>query len=123
MRQLNSVHLRVDGTCTLNDMQSHIDKIASHHEDERAGQINALRVGELFDGVEIVSEKSVDVYRGIFTGRGIDADTSLMAGNSLKSDINPVIEAGGWGVHVPHGLEWELEAAEAPRQHSRPWGT
>ena len=76
-------------------------------------------LGELFDGVEIVSEKSVDVYRGIFTGRGIDADTSLMAGNSLKSDINPVIEAGGWGVHVPHGLEWELEAAEAPRQHSR----
>ena len=42
-----------------------------------------------------------------------------MAGNSLKSDVNPVIEVGGWGVYVPHGLEWELEKAEAPRQHPR----
>ena len=42
-----------------------------------------------------------------------------MVGNSLKSDINPVIAAGGWGVHVPHGLTWELEAAEAPRNHER----
>ena len=76
-------------------------------------------LGELFDGVEIVSEKTPEVYRGIFTGRGIDAGTSLMAGNSLKSDVNPVIEVGGWGVYVPHGLEWELEKAEAPRQHPR----
>jgi putative hydrolase of the HAD superfamily len=42
-----------------------------------------------------------------------------MAGNSLKSDVNPVIEAGGWGVYVPHGLTWELEAAEAPEGHPR----
>jgi putative hydrolase of the HAD superfamily len=42
-----------------------------------------------------------------------------MAGNSLKSDVNPVIEAGGWGVHVPHGLTWDLEAAEAPVGHPR----
>ena len=76
-------------------------------------------LGELFDGVEIVSEKTPEVYRGIFSGRGINAGTSLMAGNSLKSDVNPVIEVGGWGVYVPHGLEWELEKAEAPRQHPR----
>lgn len=76
-------------------------------------------LGELFDGVEIVPEKTSEVYRGIFTGRGIDASASLMAGNSLKSDINPVIDLGGWGVYVPHGLEWELEKAEAPRHHPR----
>ena len=67
----------------------------------------------------LVSDKSVDVYRGIFTGRGLDVDKSLMAGNSLKSDVNPMIEAGGWGVYVPHGIEWALEAAEAPVQHNR----
>ena len=76
-------------------------------------------LGDVFDGVEIVSEKSAEVYRGIFTGRGLDVDKSLMAGNSLKSDVNPMIEAGGWGVYVPHGLEWALEAAEAPVQHNR----
>jgi putative hydrolase of the HAD superfamily len=42
-----------------------------------------------------------------------------MVGNSLKSDVLPVIAAGGWGVHVPHGLTWALEAAEAPLGHPR----
>ena len=76
-------------------------------------------LGEVFHGVEIVSEKSPEVYRGIFTGRGINPAASLMVGNSLKSDVNPVIDVGGWGVYVPHGLEWELEKAEAPRHHPR----
>ena len=76
-------------------------------------------LGDLFDGVEIVSEKSVGIYRGIFTGRGIEASGAMMVGNSLKSDVNPVIEAGGWGVYVPHGLTWELEAAEAPKSHEK----
>ena len=76
-------------------------------------------LGDLFDGIEIVTEKTPEVYRGIFTGRGLDVNTSLMAGNSLKSDVNPMIEAGGWGVYVPHGIEWALEAAEAPVQHNR----
>ncbi len=76
-------------------------------------------LGDLFDGVEIVSEKTAEVYRGIFTGRSVDPNTALMAGNSLKSDINPVIEVGGWGIYVPHGATWALEAAEAPVQHKR----
>ena len=41
----------------------------------------------------------------------------MMIGNSMKSDVVPMIDAGGWGVFVPHGLEWELEKA-APPQHS-----
>jgi hypothetical protein len=39
---------------------------------------------------------------------------ALMAGNSLKSDVIPALEAGAWGVHVPHGLTWALEAADPP---------
>jgi putative hydrolase of the HAD superfamily len=42
-----------------------------------------------------------------------------MVGNSIKSDVLPVIEAGGWGVHVPHGLAWALDHADAPAGHSR----
>ena len=76
-------------------------------------------LGDLFDGVEIVSEKSAPVYRPIFARHGIAPDQALMAGNSLKSDVNPVIEAGGWGVYVPHGVTWELEVAEPPEDHPR----
>ena len=42
-----------------------------------------------------------------------------MVGNSMKSDVIPAIEAGAWGVHVPYGLEWALEAAEPPSEASR----
>jgi putative hydrolase of the HAD superfamily len=43
----------------------------------------------------------------------------VMVGNSLKSDVIPAIAAGGWGVHVPHDLTWDLERAEAPQHHPR----
>ena len=43
----------------------------------------------------------------------------MMVGNSLKSDVIPAIEAGSWGVHVPHGLTWELERAEPPEGAER----
>lgn len=76
-------------------------------------------LGDLFDGVEIVSEKTVPVYRDIFSGRGVTPGAAMMVGNSLKSDVNPVIEAGGWGVHVPFADVWALEAAPAPEGHPR----
>lgn len=76
-------------------------------------------LGEIFDGVEIVSDKTAAIYSAIFARAGVAAGAVLMAGNSLKSDVNPVIAAGGWGVYVPHGLTWELEAAEAPVSHPR----
>lgn len=76
-------------------------------------------LGDLFDGVEIVSDKTEEVYAGIFRGRGICPEHALMAGNSLKSDVNPVISAGGWGVYVPAGPEWALEAAPPPTGHAR----
>ena len=38
----------------------------------------------------------------------------MMAGNSMRSDVVPVVEAGGWGTYVPHGLVWEVEHAEPP---------
>jgi putative hydrolase of the HAD superfamily len=76
-------------------------------------------LGGLFDGIEIVSDKTPKAYRGIFAQRKIAADTSLMVGNSLKSDVNPVIEIGGWGVHVPHGPAWVLDQADAPTGHPK----
>lgn len=76
-------------------------------------------LGDLFDGVEIVSDKTPDVYRRIFTRHGDGADHALMVGNSMKSDVVPVIEAGGWGVYVPQGTAWELEHASPPNDRTR----
>lgn len=76
-------------------------------------------LGDLFAGVEIVSAKTAPVYAGIFARRGFDPAAALMAGNSLKSDVLPVLEIGGWGVHVPHELTWALEHEAEPAGHAR----
>ncbi len=76
-------------------------------------------LGDLFQAVEIVSDKTPAVYRTIFARHGSGAEQAMMVGNSLKSDVLPVLAAGGWGVHVPHGLTWALEHAEAPQDHDR----
>ncbi len=71
-------------------------------------------LGDLFDGVEIVSEKTAAGYARIFRHHGDGAARGLMVGNSMRSDVVPMIRAGGWGVYVPHGLMWEIEHAEPP---------
>ncbi len=76
-------------------------------------------LGELFDAVEIVSDKTPQVFSEVFARNSTAPKQALMTGNSLKSDINPAIEAGGWAIYVPHGLTWEIEAAEAPSGHER----
>ncbi|NVK13431.1 MAG: HAD family hydrolase [Rhodobacteraceae bacterium] len=76
-------------------------------------------LGELFDGVEVVSEKTPEVYLDIFTRHGDGAERAMMVGNSMRTDVVPVIEAGGWGTYVPHGLIWEVEHAEAPEHSPR----
>ncbi len=76
-------------------------------------------LGELFDGVEIVSEKTAATYATIFDQYGDGPEASMMVGNSMRSDVVAPIEAGCWGVHVPHGLVWEVEQAETPTSNPR----
>lgn len=73
--------------------------------------------GDLFHGVEIVSEKTAAVYANLFDRHGHGAARGVMVGNSLKSDVLPMLAAGGVGVHVPHGLTWALETADVPVGH------
>ncbi|MFU0504236.1 HAD family hydrolase [Pseudaminobacter sp. NGMCC 1.201702] len=76
-------------------------------------------LGELFDAVEIVSDKNAATYERIFARHGDGPHRAMMVGNSLKSDIVPAIEAGSWGVYVPHDLTWVLEHVEEPAEAPR----
>lgn len=76
-------------------------------------------LGDYFDAVEIVSDKTALTYRTAFSRHGPGPEGAMMVGNSLKSDVIPALEAGAWGVHVPHDLTWELEQAKAPLGHPR----
>lgn len=73
-----------------------------------------------FNHVEVVSHKTPDVYAAILRRHGIDPGRFLMVGNSVRSDVLPVVEVGGWAVHVPAALTWAHEDADAPaEEHGR----
>jgi len=76
-------------------------------------------LGDLFSAVEIVSHKVTPVYTRIFAQHGDGAARAMMIGNSMRSDVRPAIDAGAWGVYVPHDLVWDLEQADAPADHPR----
>jgi putative hydrolase of the HAD superfamily len=79
-------------------------------------------LAELMAGVEIVAEKDLATYQRILRRYDVEPATFVMVGNSVRSDILPVIEAGGRAVHIPHELTWALEVAEhdgsVPTLHS-----
>ena len=66
-------------------------------------------LSDLFHRIEIVSEKDVATYARLLDEFGIAPQEFAMVGNSLRSDIAPVLELGGWGVHIPYHLTWVHE--------------
>jgi len=66
-------------------------------------------LADMFKGVEILSEKNVDAYRAVLRRRRIDPKEFVMAGNSLRSDVAPVVALGARAVHIPYPLTWHHE--------------
>ncbi|MFB9354207.1 HAD family hydrolase [Sneathiella chinensis] len=113
---------------TLPGVGDTLDKLAGHYrivlitkgdlfDQER--KLAQSGLGDYFDAIEIVSEKETSVYQRIFDQYGDGPKKSMMVGNSLKSDVIPALEAGGWGVHVPHTSTWELDYADRPEGFTR----
>ena len=76
-------------------------------------------LADLFNAVEIVSEKTPHTYRYLLTRHGTGPDEAVMIGNSLRSDIRPALEAGAWGVYIPYHITWGMEIADEPVDHRR----
>lgn len=72
-----------------------------------------------FDAVEIVSEKDPATYRRVLERHSVDPARFVMVGNSVRSDILPVMAIGGHAVHIPYHLTWAVEEAEAPSENYR----
>ncbi len=76
---------------------------------EQETKIARSGVADYFQFIEIVSEKNEEVYRRLFEKHGVDARRVLMIGNSLRSDILPVLALGGKAVYIPYALTWVHE--------------
>ena len=77
-------------------------------------KVRTSGLDHLFDHVEIVLEKDVAAYEKVFRSLDVQVDRVCMIGNSVKSDILPILELGGYAVHIPYQYLWELEKAEHP---------
>lgn len=77
-------------------------------------KVAASGIAEHFDVIEIVSEKDPTTYRELLGRHGIDPRGFCMVGNSVRSDVLPVIEIGGHGVHVPYRHVWAHEIVDEP---------
>jgi putative hydrolase of the HAD superfamily len=76
---------------------------------DQEGKLARSGLADRFLGVEVVSEKNAGAYRDILSRRGIKADEFVMVGNSLRSDILPVLELGARAVHIPYHVTWHHE--------------
>jgi len=78
-------------------------------------------LAERFAGVEILSDKNVDSYRRVLSRRGIDPGEFVMVGNSLRSDVVPVVELGARAVHIPYHLTWNHEHVDEESLPAQGW--
>jgi len=69
-------------------------------------------IGDYFQHVEIVSHKNHDTYADLLSRHKIEPHRFLMVGNSLKSDVLPVVDLGGQGVYIPYHVTWAHEVVE-----------
>jgi len=78
-------------------------------------------LAEMFAGVEILSEKNEDAYRSVLRRRQIDPKDFVMVGNSLRSDILPVVAGGARGIHIPYPLTWHHEQVPDEKMPKEGW--
>lgn len=86
---------------------------------DQENKIARSGLAHFFPRIEIVSHKTPESYARLLTEHNLRADRFVMVGNSIKSDILPVLEIGSSAVHVPYELTWLHEHAEPPTGHPR----
>jgi putative hydrolase of the HAD superfamily len=82
-------------------------------------KLAASGLGDRFSGIEIVSDKAPATFRAIFDRYGAAPANAVMAGDSMRSDVLPALEAGAWAAFVPQPLAWSHEQAPPPTEHPR----
>lgn len=95
-----------------------VEAIAEHHPlvlitkgdlFHQEAKVRDSGLAKYFPRIEIVSEKDPPTYQRLFAEFDIEPARFVMVGNSLRSDIAPILALGGWGVHMPYHVTWAHE--------------
>lgn len=102
----------------LDRLVGHVELVLITKGDLLHQEQKVLRSGlaERFQRIEIVSEKSSATYARILDRCGVLPEHFAMVGNSLRSDIEPVLRLGGWAVHLPYRVTWAHEQEHSVSQ-------
>jgi putative hydrolase of the HAD superfamily len=88
---------------------------------DQEGKLARSGLGELFQGVEILSEKTQESYQQVLVRRGIAPGEFVMVGNSLRSDVVPIVKLGATAVHIPYPLTWRHEHVDEAALPAEGW--
>ncbi|NOZ45423.1 MAG: HAD family hydrolase, partial [Chlorobi bacterium] len=72
-------------------------------------KLNNSNLVKYFHHIEIMSDKKPEQYYALLKHLDIKPNEFLMIGNSIKSDILPVLDIGGYAIHVPYHTNWQFE--------------
>ena len=86
---------------------------------DQTNKIESSGLADHFEQIEIVTEKTADTYSYIFSRHAVEPAAAVMVGNSLPSDVLPVLELGGYGVHIPYAVTATFEQHPDDIEHPR----
>jgi putative hydrolase of the HAD superfamily len=74
-------------------------------------------IGHYFHHIEVLSDKTELDYKKMLGRLDCKPEDFLMIGNSLKSDVLPILNMGGYGIHIPYHTTWEYEKIDFEIEH------
>lgn len=76
---------------------------------DQSAKLERSGLAHFFNIIEVVSDKTIDTYIDIIQKHDLDPKHFLMVGNSLRSDVQPILELGGKAIYIPADMTWEHE--------------
>lgn len=101
---------------TLQALQGHYKLIVATKGDltEQMGKFRISGLSKYFHHCEVMENKDEKNYLELTAKHDIRPEELLMIGNSVKSDIAPVVNIGGWAINTPHDIVWVHEMMDMP---------
>lgn len=84
-------------------------------------KLKQSKLEKYFHHIEVMSNKKESNYQSLLSHLDISPKNFLMVGNSMKSDILPVINIGGYAMHIPHTSTWAHEVVENDKELNNFW--
>jgi putative hydrolase of the HAD superfamily len=103
----------------LQELQSNYKLIVATKGDlkDQHRKLHDSGIGTYFHHIEVMSDKTELDYQKMLRRLDCDPKDFLMIGNSLKSDVLPILNIGGYGVHIPYHTTWEYEKIDFEIEH------